>query len=88
MVVLTTHYLEEAEALADRIAIMDQGRIAVCGTPGRDLPPRAIHRLHGGFEIMSRFLTLAATELRLLMRNRTAAVTAVLMPSGLSCCSA
>jgi ABC-2 type transport system ATP-binding protein len=31
-VVLTTHYLEEAEALADRIAIMHEGRIAVTGT--------------------------------------------------------
>jgi ABC-2 type transport system ATP-binding protein len=31
-VVLTTHYLEEAEALADRIAIMHEGRIAVSGT--------------------------------------------------------
>ena len=31
-VVLTTHYLEEAEALADRIAIMHAGRIAVSGT--------------------------------------------------------
>jgi ABC-2 type transport system ATP-binding protein len=31
-VVLTTHYLEEAEALADRIAIMHEGRIVVSGT--------------------------------------------------------
>ena len=31
-VVLTTHYLEEAEALADRIAIMHEGLIAVSGT--------------------------------------------------------
>jgi ABC-2 type transport system ATP-binding protein len=31
-VVLTTHYLEEAEALADRVAIMHEGRIAVAGT--------------------------------------------------------
>jgi ABC-2 type transport system ATP-binding protein len=31
-VVLTTHYLEEAEALADRVAIMHDGRIAVAGT--------------------------------------------------------
>lgn len=31
-VVLTTHYLEEAEALADRLAIMHRGRIAVAGT--------------------------------------------------------
>lgn len=31
-VVLTTHYLQEAEALADRVAIMHSGRIAVEGT--------------------------------------------------------
>nr|WP_240449289.1 ABC transporter ATP-binding protein [Streptomyces harenosi] len=30
-VLLTTHYLEEAEALADRIAIMHEGRIVVSG---------------------------------------------------------
>lgn len=31
-VVLTTHYLEEAEALCDRIAVMARGRIAAVGT--------------------------------------------------------
>jgi len=31
-VVLTTHYLEEAEALADRAAIMHRGRLVVSGT--------------------------------------------------------
>ncbi len=31
-IVMTTHYLEEAEALADRIAIMHRGRIAVEGS--------------------------------------------------------
>jgi ABC-2 type transport system ATP-binding protein len=32
-VVLTTHYLEEAEELCDRVAIMDQARIAALDTP-------------------------------------------------------
>jgi ABC-2 type transport system ATP-binding protein len=32
-VLLTTHYLEEAEAVADRVAIMHEGRIVVTGTP-------------------------------------------------------
>ncbi|WP_217141858.1 ABC transporter ATP-binding protein [Streptomyces sp. AC627_RSS907] len=32
-VLLTTHYLEEAENLADRLAIMHEGRIAATGTP-------------------------------------------------------
>ena len=31
-IVLTTHYLEEAEALADRIGIMNQGRLEIIGT--------------------------------------------------------
>jgi ABC-2 type transport system ATP-binding protein len=30
---LTTHYLEEADALCDRIAIIDHGKIVVTGTP-------------------------------------------------------
>jgi ABC-2 type transport system ATP-binding protein len=30
-VVLTTHYLEEAEAMCDQIAIIDQGRLVACG---------------------------------------------------------
>jgi ABC-2 type transport system ATP-binding protein len=33
-VVLTTHYLEEADALADRIAVVDGGRVVALGTPG------------------------------------------------------
>ncbi|MDE2802783.1 MAG: ABC transporter ATP-binding protein, partial [Chloroflexota bacterium] len=33
-VLLTTHYMEEAEYLADRVAIMVQGRIVALGAPG------------------------------------------------------
>ncbi|MGW1160778.1 ATP-binding cassette domain-containing protein [Streptomyces sp. NPDC002513] len=32
-ILLTTHYLEEADRLADRIAIVDHGRVVVEGTP-------------------------------------------------------
>src|SRR6185295_2569398 len=32
-IVLTTHYLDEAEALADRIAVIAAGRIVETGTP-------------------------------------------------------
>ncbi len=31
---LTTHYLDEADALCDRVAIVDRGRIVALGTPG------------------------------------------------------
>ena len=40
-VVMTTHYMEEAESLCDRVAIMDRGRIAALDTPAnlvRSLP--------------------------------------------------
>ena len=32
-IILTTHYMEEAEALSDRIAIMKDGRLLTCDTP-------------------------------------------------------
>jgi ABC-2 type transport system ATP-binding protein len=32
-ILLTTHYLEEADRLADRLAIVDSGRVVVGGTP-------------------------------------------------------
>ena len=32
-IVLTTHYIEEAEALCGRVAIMDSGRLVTTGTP-------------------------------------------------------
>lgn len=34
-IVLTTHYMEEAEQLCDRIAIMERGRILALGTPSQ-----------------------------------------------------
>jgi ABC-2 type transport system ATP-binding protein len=40
-VMLTTHYMEEADALADRVAVLHRGRIVAEGPPhslgGRDL---------------------------------------------------
>jgi ABC-2 type transport system ATP-binding protein len=32
-ILLTTHYLEEADRLADRLAIVDKGRVVIGGTP-------------------------------------------------------
>jgi len=39
---LTTHYMEEAERLCDRVAIMDSGKIVTIDTPAR------LMELHGG----------------------------------------
>ncbi len=40
-VLLTTHYLNEAEALCDRVAIIDRGRIVATGAP-RELGDRSL----------------------------------------------
>ncbi|MFO7604061.1 MAG: ATP-binding cassette domain-containing protein [Gammaproteobacteria bacterium] len=32
-IVLTTHYMEEAQRLCDQVAIMDQGQVIACGSP-------------------------------------------------------
>ncbi len=40
--ILTTHYIEEAEILCDRVAIMDLGKIVTIDTPSR------LTSLHGG----------------------------------------
>ena len=34
-VLLTTHYMEEADALCDRVALMHHGRLQAVGAPGR-----------------------------------------------------
>jgi len=34
-ILLTTHYLDEAEYLADRVAVIAQGRVLACDTPSR-----------------------------------------------------
>jgi ABC-2 type transport system ATP-binding protein len=39
-ILLTTHYIEEAEKLCDRVAIVDQGRVIAQGTP-RELKQRS-----------------------------------------------
>jgi ATP-binding cassette, subfamily A (ABC1), member 3 len=33
IIIMTTHYMEEADALGDRIGIMSEGRLACLGTP-------------------------------------------------------
>jgi ABC-2 type transport system ATP-binding protein len=40
-ILLTTHYIEEAEKLCDRVAIIDEGRIIAIGTP-REIQERTL----------------------------------------------
>ena len=54
---LTTHYLDEADALADRLAIMDRGVIVAEGTPA------ALKRQISGDVIQLRFKTRPAANL-------------------------
>jgi ABC-2 type transport system ATP-binding protein len=55
----TTHYMEEAETLCDRVAIMDRGKLLVSGTPGELL---ASHP--GCHNLGELFLELTGKELR------------------------
>ncbi len=62
-VVLTTHYLEEAEELADRLAIMHHGRVVTGGTVAEVL---AAHPARISFELPERTGPHAALDLPVL----------------------
>lgn len=53
-VLLTTHYMEEADELCDRVAIIDHGRILVCDTPA------ALKRSIGAESVLT--LSLSRTD--------------------------
>lgn len=55
-ILLTTHYLEEAEAIADRIGIMDKGQMKAIGTSAE------IKRLTGKDFLEDAFLALTEEE--------------------------
>lgn len=55
-VVLTTHYLEEAEALCDRIAIMSHGKIVATGSADE------LKKLAGADKFEDAFLSFAGEE--------------------------
>ena len=57
-VILTTHYLEEAESLADRVGIMASGRLLHCGTP------RELMALAGEEKFEDAFVKLAGGEIQ------------------------
>jgi ABC-2 type transport system ATP-binding protein len=48
-ILLTTHYMHEAEELCDRVAIIDHGKILACAPPGelkKSLKQEAVFRLY------------------------------------------
>jgi ABC-2 type transport system ATP-binding protein len=56
-VLLTTHYLDEAERLCDRVAVLRDGRIAALGRPGEltgALPPTEIRYRQNGRDVVLR----------------------------------
>ena len=57
-VILTTHYLEETEALADRVGIMASGCLLHCGTP------RELMALAGEEKFEDAFVKLAGGEVQ------------------------
>jgi len=75
-VLLTTHYMEEAQALCDRVALMDRGRIDIIA------PPRELIEDLGGFAVdetgeektVSRFFKDREEAIRYLSEAGTGAV--------------
>lgn len=68
-IVLTTHYMEEAENLCDRVAIMDNGQIITIGAPN-DLITKLLksgfkkHQTSQGANLEDVFIDLTGKELR------------------------
>jgi ABC-2 type transport system ATP-binding protein len=68
-ILLTTHSMEEAQAVCDRVAIMDRGRILTVGAPAaliaahRD-DPRVRQAAHGQVTLEDVFIALTGQELR------------------------
>jgi len=57
-VILTTHYIEEAEALADRVGIIDHGKLIALDTP------RVLMEEHGAENLEEVFINLTGRKIR------------------------
>ena len=57
-VLLTTHYIEEAEELCDRVGVIDHGRLIALGRP-RDLVAQ-----HGARNLEEVFIQLTGRDIR------------------------
>jgi ABC-2 type transport system ATP-binding protein len=57
-VILTTHYMEEAEELCDRVGIIDHGRLIALGPPGE------LMEEHGAGDLEEVFIRLTGRRIR------------------------
>jgi ABC-2 type transport system ATP-binding protein len=70
-VVLTTHYMEEADELCDRVAVIDHGRVLVCDAP------ETLKEVHGAGATVELTLDEPATDELLQRLGRLEDVTSV-----------
>lgn len=56
-IILTTHYLEEAEALSDRVAIMQKGKVTAVGTVDELLAQTGSRNLEDAFVFLNEKMT-------------------------------
>jgi ABC-2 type transport system ATP-binding protein len=73
-VLLTTHYLDEAQALADRVAIVKDGRILAEGPPGELIAGAARYRL--SYRIGSELVEVVTEDPTTLLHEATSAALA------------
>lgn len=71
-ILLTTHYLEEAEHLADRVAVISRGSVLACDTPdrlgGRERSSARVSWLEDGVRVESQTMDPTAAVLDLARR--------------------
>ncbi|HEY5222061.1 MAG TPA: ABC transporter ATP-binding protein [Microbacteriaceae bacterium] len=68
-ILLTTHSMEEAQAVCDRVAIIDRGRLLTLGTPAELIEkhkhdPQVVKVAHGAVTLEDVFIGLTGSEIR------------------------
>jgi len=75
-VLLTTHYMEEADRLSDRVAIIDHGKVLVTGTPAE------LKRGIGAETVMEIHVAKAGEELRAVLAGLPSVRDVQVLPTG------